>query len=215
MSFTIRYAIPMKHQSCAQQVETKLKSYKEIESVDVNLDKEEAVVKGTLPPNEVFKAMQSIGRDAFVRGSGKPNSSAVSILEDEQGKVHGLVRLIVVSDKRMYADLSIDAKYAGGVVSVYKYGNISAPPTSLGDKLFDIQTENVYKDKETVRTMTFLENVELPNLIGKSVYVSTGLVGIIASSAGLWENDKTVCACTGKTLWEERSDARKTNSGLY
>ncbi|KOS21257.1 Superoxide dismutase 1 copper chaperone [Escovopsis weberi] len=32
------------------------------------------------------------------------------------------------------------------------------------------------------------------------------VVGVIARSAGVWENDKTVCSCTGKTLWEERRD---------
>ncbi|KAL2258635.1 hypothetical protein VTK26DRAFT_7994 [Humicola hyalothermophila] len=32
------------------------------------------------------------------------------------------------------------------------------------------------------------------------------VVGIIARSAGVWDNDKTVCSCTGKTLWEERKD---------
>ena len=32
------------------------------------------------------------------------------------------------------------------------------------------------------------------------------LVGVIARSAGMWDNDKTVCSCTGKTLWEERKE---------
>lgn len=30
------------------------------------------------------------------------------------------------------------------------------------------------------------------------------VVGVIARSAGVWDNSKTVCSCTGKTLWEER-----------
>ncbi|KAK3380420.1 superoxide dismutase [Lasiosphaeria ovina] len=32
------------------------------------------------------------------------------------------------------------------------------------------------------------------------------VVGVIARSPGMWDNDKTVCSCTGKTLWEERKD---------
>jgi copper chaperone for superoxide dismutase len=35
------------------------------------------------------------------------------------------------------------------------------------------------------------------------------VVGVIARSAGMWDNDKTVCSCTGKTLWEERKDEVK------
>lgn len=32
------------------------------------------------------------------------------------------------------------------------------------------------------------------------------VAGVIARSAGVWDNDKVVCSCTGKTLWEERKD---------
>ncbi|KAL1301791.1 hypothetical protein AAFC00_005986 [Neodothiora populina] len=34
------------------------------------------------------------------------------------------------------------------------------------------------------------------------------LVGVIARSAGVWDNDKTVCSCSGKTVWEERTEQR-------
>lgn len=30
--------------------------------------------------------------------------------------------------------------------------------------------------------------------------------GVIARSAGVWDNDKTVCSCSGKTIWEERKE---------
>ena len=32
------------------------------------------------------------------------------------------------------------------------------------------------------------------------------VVGVIARSAGVWENDKVVCGCSGKTVWEEREE---------
>jgi copper chaperone for superoxide dismutase len=38
------------------------------------------------------------------------------------------------------------------------------------------------------------------------------LTGVIARSAGTWENDKTICSCTGKTLWEERKE--EVNRGM-
>lgn len=34
------------------------------------------------------------------------------------------------------------------------------------------------------------------------------LVGVVARSAGVWENDKTVCSCSGKTVWEEREEQK-------
>jgi len=37
----------------------------------------------------------------------------------------------------------------------------------------------------------------------------TVVVGVVARSAGVWENEKVVCGCSGKTVWEERGDAVK------
>ena len=37
-----------------------------------------------------------------------------------------------------------------------------------------------------------------------------GLVlGVVARSAGVWENEKVVCACSEKTVWEEREEMVK------
>lgn len=61
-------------------------------------------------------------------------------------------------------------------------------------------------------------------IIGRSMVVSrtaegpfatddpNTLVGVIARSAGVWDNDKTVCACSGKTVWEERKEQQ--NRGM-
>ena len=32
------------------------------------------------------------------------------------------------------------------------------------------------------------------------------IVGVVARSAGVWDNDKTVCSCSGKTVWQEREE---------
>jgi copper chaperone for superoxide dismutase len=58
--------------------------------------------------------------------------------------------------------------------------------------------------------------VQIWELIGRSIVVAkqkegpfdaqdeNALVGVVARSAGVWENEKVVCACSGKTVWEER-----------
>ena len=60
--------------------------------------------------------------------------------------------------------------------------------------------------------------IQIWELIGRSMVVSKKqdgnlekedpdtLVGVIARSAGVWDNDKTVCSCSGKTVWEERRE---------
>ena len=73
--------------------------------------------------------------------------------------------------------------------------------------------------------------IEIWEVIGRSIIVSkqisaqggkgpegfnkqdaNTLVGVIARSAGVWENDKTVCSCSGKTVWEERKE--QTTQGM-
>ncbi|KAF3907346.1 hypothetical protein AA313_de0200257 [Arthrobotrys entomopaga] len=65
--------------------------------------------------------------------------------------------------------------------------------------------------------------IEIWELIGRSMVVSQRtenfeqhdemtLVGVIARSAGVWENDKVVCSCSGKTVWEERTE--QTSKGM-
>lgn len=62
--------------------------------------------------------------------------------------------------------------------------------------------------------------IQIWEMIGRSLIISkqhesegnsqrndeNTLIGVIARSAGVWDNDKTVCSCSGKTLWEERKD---------
>lgn len=55
-------------------------------------------------------------------------------------------------------------------------------------------------------------------MIGRSMVVSKNkdgpfqkedadtLVGVIARSAGVWDNDKMVCSCSGKNVWQERQE---------
>lgn len=43
-------------------------------------------------------------------------------------------------------------------------------------------------------------------LSGGEEEVGAVVVGVVARSAGAWENDKVVCACSGKTVWQEREE---------
>lgn len=43
--------------------------------------------------------------------------------------------------------------------------------------------------------------------LGEDTKGENGLVvGVVARSAGVWENEKVVCGCSGKTVWEEREE---------
>lgn len=72
---------------------------------------------------------------------------------------------------------------------------------------------------EKGRGNVFLDRpVAIWELIGRSMVLSKTkegpfrrddehtLVGVIARSAGVWDNDKTVCSCSGKNVWQERQE---------
>lgn len=69
------------------------------------------------------------------------------------------------------------------------------------------------------RGNVFLDRpVAIWELIGRSMVVAGNtegpfkredentLVGVIARSAGVWDNDKMVCSCSGKNVWQERQE---------
>lgn len=91
-----------------------------------------------------------------------------------------------------------------------------------------IQNGRVYGDLGTVvaskngRAAFRLEDgvVKISEIIGRS-FVVTGeskdnvaqrrlSAGIIARSAGLFQNPKTICACDGVSLWDEVSKPKST-----
>lgn len=72
---------------------------------------------------------------------------------------------------------------------------------------------------EKGRGNVFLDRpVAIWEMIGRSMVVSKNgdgpyrkddpdtLVGVIARSAGVWDNDKMVCSCSGKNVWQERQE---------
>lgn len=176
-------------------------------------------IDSNIAPSNIIKAFQNHGMDAILRGSGKPNSSAVCILEDfKHIKVNGLVRIIQVKDKKTVFDITANGLSPGSYqLMINENGDISNGIRSTGNPF--------YKFSETLNSKTITEEhqlylsapLQIQDLIGRSFVIKSehyttndvAIGGIIAKSAGVWENDKVVCACTGKSVWEERKDAKE------
>lgn len=191
-------------------------------------------VEGSAAPSTIVAAIESTGRDAILRGSGAANSAAVCILETHShsviDKVRGLTRLVQVSPNSTLFDVSVRGVSAGKyTVTVRQAGNISLGAESTGDVWEAAKARESGKSargvlgtlevgKSGVGSVFVDRPIEIWELIGRSMVVSkvgdaklskedpNTLVGVIARSAGVWDNDKTVCSCTGKTVWEERKE---------
>ncbi|KAF4454730.1 putative LYS7-copper chaperone for superoxide dismutase Sod1p [Fusarium austroafricanum] len=149
--------------------------------------------------------------------------------EEPSRDVRGLARMVQVNSGRTLVDLTIRGVSPGTYkASIRAYGDLKNGATSTGpiwsgdDKKFrgDLGVVEVGEDG---RGATFVDHgFQIWEVIGHAMVLTRQeekgeplkndkdtVVGIIARSAGMWDNDKTVCSCTGKTLWEERKDEVK------
>ena len=210
--------------------------------MEANLKEQLVFIEGTAAPSTIVSAIQATGRDAILRGSGKSNSAGVCILETHattvQDKVRGLARMVQVSPTLTLVDLTIRGLSPGRYhATVRETGDISQGAASTGgiwDALkasVGIQTQprGVFGSVEVGndgRGSAFLDRpVAIWEMIGRSMVVSNQqegpfsredpdtLVGVIARSAGVWDNDKTVCSCSGKNVWEERKE--QVSKGIF
>ena len=148
-------------------------------------------------------------------------------------KVRGLARMVQVSPTLTLVDLTIRGLSPGKYwATVRETGNISQGAVSTGGIWTDPK-EGALKPRGFLGTVdigkdgmgsVFIDKpVQIWEMIGRGMVISrqhesegrfdkndeNTLVGVIARSAGLWDNDKTICSCSGKTLWEERKDEVK------
>jgi copper chaperone for superoxide dismutase len=199
------------------------------------------LIEGTAPPSAIVSAIEDTGRDAILRGSGAANSAGVCILETHassiQDPVRGLARMVHIPPSNTLVDLTVRGVSPGQYhVTVRENGDISQGAASTGG-IWQPLKENLglsshprgyYGCVEVGndgKGSVFLNGpAALWEMIGRSMVVSKQkdrpfnqedqdtLVGVIARSAGVWQNEKTVCSCSGKTIWEERKE--QTRRGM-
>ncbi|RVX68705.1 hypothetical protein B0A52_07591 [Exophiala mesophila] len=232
--FQTTFAVPLHCESCVKDVTGVLEKLEGIHNIKANLTDQLFYIEGTAAPSSIVSAIESTGRDAILRGSGKSNSAGVCILETHaksvSDPVRGLARMVQISGSHTLVDLTLRGVSPGTYhATVREAGDISRGASSTGGVWEAIKsmagidqprgvfgTIQVGKDG---RGSAFLDRpVSIWEIIGRSMVVSKQqegvfqtedpdtLVGVIARSAGVWDNDKTVCSCSGKTVWEERKE---------
>ncbi|QBM87893.1 copper chaperone for superoxide dismutase [Metschnikowia aff. pulcherrima] len=238
--FETVFNVPMECQACVESVESALKPL-DLQNVKVDLASETVTAVGHVSPSAIVRAIQNTGKDAIIRGTGKPNSAAVCILESFDEKefelpVKGLARIVAVSETIIYVDLTVNGLPRGTYFpQIRASGNLSRGALSTGSLFHAFPSVEVDKpansesavnsigafstiSKNLFSAQTFLlAKLSVQDLIGRSIVLLTlenevsenAICGVIARSAGAWENDKQVCSCTGKTVWQEREQALK------
>ncbi|KAJ5113255.1 superoxide dismutase copper chaperone Lys7 [Penicillium angulare] len=151
-------------------------------------------------------------------------------------KIRGLARMVQVSPNITLVDLTINGIAPGKYwATIREAGDISQGAVSTGGIWESLKAKVIGNDAvpekeargifgsvevdEKGRGNVFLDRpVAIWELIGRSMVVSSNkegpfrredentLVGVIARSAGVWDNDKMVCSCSGKNVWQERQE---------
>ncbi|KAM3080941.1 copper chaperone [Clarireedia jacksonii] len=230
--FQTQFAVPMTCESCIKDIKGSLFQLSGIQKVEASLKDQLVTIEGTTAPSAIVRAIEATGRDAILRGSGNTDGAAVCILETHDqtvsNKVRGLVRMVQVSPSLTLFDLTIRGLQEGEYwATIRQTGDISNGAISTGGLW---KGEDAAKPKGVLGAVTVGKNgmgsvfldkpIQIWEMIGRGMVVSrqhegdqkfekndeNTLVGVIARSAGVWDNDKTVCSCSGKTLWQERKD---------
>ncbi|KAK6525049.1 copper chaperone [Arthrobotrys megalospora] len=234
--FKTLFAVPLHCEGCISSVTNALSQVEGILSVECHLEHQLVEVEGTAAPSKISKSLQDIGKDCILRGSGNANSAAVCILETHapnvENPVRGLARLVQAGPEFTIFDISLKGLQPGIYqASIRQNGDISNGAASTGG-VWEEDTRGteargrlgqIEVDSEGSGGIILDISVAIWELIGRSMVLSPGtelfrqddeatLVGVIARSAGIWENDKVVCSCSGKTVWEERVE--QTGKGM-
>ena len=181
-------------------------------------------------PSFLLNSLRATGLIALIRGlsSAATRSStaytapaaAVCIFEAYSGAAgwaqnanKGVARLAQLDHDQVFIDVNASDLLASKEYSIEirECGDISDGAASTGNVYQKIS--NVFSDdKGKIEYVTEIQGAKISDLIGRSLvlYPSQNfndknhhIAGIIARSAGVFENQKTICACSGKTLWEE------------
>ncbi|KAI5794320.1 superoxide dismutase [Peziza echinospora] len=231
-AFQSNFAVDMTCQSCVDSITSALENLPGVQRVQCNLETQIVTVEGTAAPSLIASAIQDTGRDAILRGSGGSNSAAVCILETHapniSDPVRGLVRMVQVSPSVLVLDITVRGLAQGTYnATIRERGDISRGAASTGGVWEGSRGTlgRLEVDSAGVSGALVDKEIAIWELIGRSIVVSREisqrdgeldetaandeytLVGVIARSAGVWENDKTVCSCTGKTVWDERKES--------
>lgn len=232
------FAVPLHCDSCVKDVSAALNKVDGVTKIEANLQDQLVFIEGTAAPSTIVSAIESTGRDAILRGSGKSNSAGVCILETHSttvsDHVRGLARMVQLSDNMTLVDLTLRGVSPGTYhATVREKGDISQGAMSTGGIWEAIKSLGRFTKQDppprgvfgTIQVgkagtgSAFLDRpVSVWEIVGRSMIVSKQadgpfskedpdtLVGVIARSAGVWDNQKTVCSCSGKTVWQERKE---------
>lgn len=211
----VEFAVKVKGNECVDQIKRKLIEEANIkeESIKSVTDDNEARIVVSSNKNwiEIHEIIESCGvKSALV---GFSEQSAVGILDkgSHADDIKGVVRFCSIPNKKgIIIDGVIDGlKPELNYLSIYEYGDVSDGCNNLGEIYQNSTYEVRVNDSGRGSIRTIDDNLTISELIGRAVCISNSqkeklACGVISRSAGIFQNYKRICVCSGRVLWDER-----------
>jgi copper chaperone for superoxide dismutase len=204
--------VTMECQDCVDSVTKVLSKLPDIKTFKISLENQSVLVDGSIAPSKITAALRETGRAAILRGSGETGDglgAAVCILDynrqdSPQQDVRGLARIVQLpsSPSRIFVEITI-ASYRPGLydIIVRETGNLTNGVKSAGGVQRILGKVKV-DGRGWGEWSGEVDGLEVWEVVGHAISVDK-VAGVVARSAGVWENIKKVCACSGRTIWEE------------
>lgn len=191
-----------------------------VKIVDISITEQKLIVELSSQSATIAEIQQLIEEKAGIRtvvkGIGE-NLAAVSEISGPNRFI-GVVRFTQLLNQTCLFDGVIDglsSDHSVFAVNIHEFGDLSGKDfENVGSVLLPIASDLKPKSSR-VSFKSLVNNCELSHYIGRSLAISESLTqrvlgaGIVARASSIGSNEKKVCACSGKTLWEERSDSRE------
>lgn len=153
-----------------------------------------------------------LGLATVIRGTGDSVSAVTEIHgSNAHPSLMGVVRYVQGEHRRCLLDGVIDyvepkKHYQLGIC---EFGDLSEPNySSVGQTIYSFG--EFFADSTQLVVKKSSSNCDLASYIGRALAVfKDGEIvgaGVVARSSSVMDNSKKICACSGKTLWEERKD---------
>jgi len=211
----VEFAVKIKSSECVESIKKKLIEQAKLSEASINsvIDDNEAriVIDSNKNWIQLHEIIESCGLQSALVGFS--DQSAVGIIDKgNTTDIKGVIRFCSIPNKK---SVIIDGLVDGLVsskdhfISIYEYGDISDGCNNLGE-IYENATYNI-KSSDTGRLTirNIGNNLSIPELIGRGICVSNSeneklACGVISRSAGVFQNFKRICVCSGKVLWDER-----------
>uniref|UniRef100_A0A6I8SCW4 Superoxide dismutase copper chaperone n=1 Tax=Xenopus tropicalis TaxID=8364 RepID=A0A6I8SCW4_XENTR len=223
------FAVQITCESCVRALKKALQDVKGVKEFSINMESKSVLVETTLLAEEVHKLLETTGRKAVLMGMGTVQSSKYPAVEPASGVGYstescnwGGIGLSLHKDECFSCFHFLYS--CGEHYNPHRnsHGGPGEDDRHVGDLGNIFAADN---GRASFRLMD--ERLKVYDIIGRSLVVDEGeddlghgchplskitgnsgrrlASGIIARSAGLFENDKQLCTCDGITIWEERN----------